>query len=115
MRWSSMARYGRSLRLNRGCNRLRILNASNSRFFNLSLSNAQAFHQIGTDQGLMAEPVSLKSMLLAPAERVDLLIDFSGAAGQQCADARWNYGHAAVSCEWRCACSEQASRETSFV
>ncbi len=32
--------------------RFRLLNASNGRFFHLSLSNGQQFFQIGTDQGL---------------------------------------------------------------
>ena len=63
--------------------RFRLLNAANSRFFALSLTNHQPFHQIGSDQGLLASPVKLTSLDLAPAERVDLLIDFSQAAGQR--------------------------------
>jgi spore coat protein A, manganese oxidase len=38
--------------------------------------------QIGTDQGLLPAPVPLTSMLIAPAERADIVIDFSEAAGQ---------------------------------
>jgi len=63
--------------------RIRLLNAANSRFFNLALSNKQAFHQIGSDQGLLSAPVELHKLTIAPAERADLLIDFSKAAGQQ--------------------------------
>jgi spore coat protein A len=63
--------------------RFRVLNAANSRFFALSLSHGQRFHQIGTDQGLLGAPVELSSLNLAPAERADLLIDFSHAAGEQ--------------------------------
>jgi len=63
--------------------RFRVLNASNSRFFQLSLTDHAPFHQIGTDQGLLAAPLKLTSLMIAPAERVDLLIDFSDAAGQQ--------------------------------
>jgi spore coat protein A len=62
--------------------RFRILNAANSRFFALSLTHSQPFHQIGTDQGLLTAPVQLTHLNLAPAERADLLIDFSQAAGQ---------------------------------
>jgi spore coat protein A len=62
--------------------RFRVLNAANSRFFALSLTEHQNFHQIGSDQGLLAAPVPLTSLLLAPAERADLLIDFSGHAGK---------------------------------
>jgi len=63
--------------------RFRVLNGSNGRFFHLSLSSGQSFHQIGTDQGLLPAPVSVERTLLAPAERADLVIDFSRAAGSQ--------------------------------
>jgi len=63
--------------------RFRLLNAANGRFFRFSLSNHQPFNQIGTDLGLLAEPVELKSTFLAPAERADLIVDFSGCAGQR--------------------------------
>lgn len=62
--------------------RLRILNAANSRFFSLALSSAQLLHVIGGDQGLLEHPVPLSSILLAPAERADILVDFSRFAGQ---------------------------------
>jgi len=62
--------------------RFRVVNASNSRFYYLSLSNGQLVHQIGTDQGLLPSPAPQKIVTLAPAERADLLVDFSGAAGQ---------------------------------
>ncbi len=62
--------------------RFRVLNAANSRFFALSLAHRAPFHQIGSDQGLLAAPVELTSLNLAPAERADLLIDFSALAGQ---------------------------------
>jgi spore coat protein A len=61
--------------------RFRVLNASNGRFFHLSLSNDQAFAQIGTDQGLLSAPVDVKSLVVAPGERVDVVIDFSGQKG----------------------------------
>lgn len=63
--------------------RFRILNAANSRFFALSLTGRAPFHQIGSDQGLLAAPVELNHLTLAPAERADLLIDFSKSAGQK--------------------------------
>lgn len=71
--------------------RFRVLNGANGRFFHLSLSNSpasssstpgnQAFHQIGTDQGLLSAPVRLERVSLAPGERADLIVDFSGASG----------------------------------
>jgi spore coat protein A, manganese oxidase len=63
--------------------RLRVLNAANSRFYALALSNRRAFRFIGSDQGLLAAPVSLDRLVLAPGERADLLIDFSDAAGEK--------------------------------
>ncbi|NYF91722.1 multicopper oxidase [Tunturiibacter empetritectus] len=62
--------------------RFRLLNTANSSFFNLSLTSRQPFHQIGSDQGLLPAPVKMSNLLIAPAERADLLIDFSQAAGQ---------------------------------
>ena len=65
--------------------RFRVLNAANSRFFHLSLSNAREFHQIGTDLGFLASPVQLKNLTLAPAERADLIVDFSRQPGERIA------------------------------
>lgn len=61
--------------------RLRILNASNARRYELALSPAPqgpAFVQIGSDGGLLEAPVNLRSVRIAPAERFDLIVDFSG-------------------------------------
>lgn len=62
--------------------RFRMVNSANSRFFRLSLSNQQPFHQIGGDQGLLPAPVELAALTFAPGERLDLLVDFSTASGQ---------------------------------
>jgi spore coat protein A, manganese oxidase len=61
--------------------RFRVLNASNGRFYRLSLSNKMPFHQIGTDQGLMRAPVSIPKIVIAPGERLDLVVDFKGCEG----------------------------------
>lgn len=69
--------------------RLRVLNGSNSRFYSLSLrmltgsALRPALHQIGTDGGFLPRPVplgtgSMAAVVLSPAERADLIIDFSG-------------------------------------
>ena len=63
--------------------RFRVLNAANSRFFALSLTGHAPFHQIGSDQGLLPGPVELNHLTIAPAERADLLVDFSKFAGQK--------------------------------
>lgn len=61
--------------------RFRILNGSNGRTYCLSLSGAIPFVQIGTDQGLLEKPVITKELVIAPAERVDVVIDFTSLAG----------------------------------
>jgi spore coat protein A len=72
--------------------RFRVLNASNARFYHLSLANKNQadnnqedapFHQIGTDQGLLSAPVPLTSLEIAPGERADLIVDFSEHRGEQ--------------------------------
>lgn len=57
--------------------RFRILNASNQRFYRMRLSSGQQFIQIGSDGGLLQRPVRLDEITIAPAERVDVIIDFS--------------------------------------
>ena len=61
--------------------RLRIVNGSNARFYRLRLSNGRTFFQIGTDQGLLSAPVEVRRLLLAPAERADVIVDFRGLRG----------------------------------
>jgi len=63
--------------------RLRILNASNGRFFHLAFSNQLEFQQIGSDQGLLAAPVTMKMLTLAPGERADVIVDFSRYSGEK--------------------------------
>ncbi|WP_335869102.1 multicopper oxidase family protein [Bacillus sp. 2205SS5-2] len=62
--------------------RFRLLNGSNARFYRLSLENRLPFFQIGTDQGFLARPVEIFELLLAPAERADVIIDFSSSVGE---------------------------------
>ena len=58
--------------------RLRILNASQFRAYNLYLSNGAALIQIGTDSGLMPKPVRRREVMLGPGERAELVVDFAG-------------------------------------
>lgn len=62
--------------------RFRVMNGSNGRFFRFSLANRAEFHQIGSDQGLLAHPVAMRHSLLAPGERADWIIDFAGMRGE---------------------------------
>jgi len=61
--------------------RFRVLNGANGRFYRLSLSPSAEIHQIGTDQGLLAAPIAVSSVQLAPGERADLVVDFSQHRG----------------------------------
>jgi spore coat protein A, manganese oxidase len=61
--------------------RFRLLNGSDSRFYDLSFGGAKVY-QIGSDQGLLDSPVRLRHVLIAPAERVDLIVDFTNVRGK---------------------------------
>jgi spore coat protein A, manganese oxidase len=63
--------------------RFRILNGANTSGFTLSLSTGQPLFQFGTDLGLLPAPVELKFLNLFPAERADVIVDFSAHAGKQ--------------------------------
>ncbi|MGH9395132.1 MAG: multicopper oxidase family protein, partial [Terriglobales bacterium] len=64
-----------SLQLEPRAYRLRLANLANGRFFRLSLAPL-TMHLIGSDQGLLAGPVAARELLLAPAERADVIVDF---------------------------------------
>ncbi|GAB3284994.1 multicopper oxidase family protein [Kineosporia babensis] len=57
--------------------RFRILNAANARRFRLRLDDGPSFVQIGSDQGLLSEPVTLERIDVAQGERFDVVVDFS--------------------------------------
>jgi len=69
--------------------RFRVLNAANSRFFRFFFSKpsadfvAFAFTVIGGDGGLLPSPVVVPSLLLGPAERADILVDFTNMDGEE--------------------------------
>jgi len=62
--------------------RLRLLNVSGFSTYNLHLSNGAPLVQIATDSGLMPKPVRRDRILLGPAERAEVIVDFAGAAGE---------------------------------
>jgi bilirubin oxidase len=57
--------------------RFRFLNGCNSRFLILKTDNGMPFYQIGGDQGFLPTPVQLNELLMAPAERADVIMDFT--------------------------------------
>jgi spore coat protein A len=63
--------------------RLRIVNGSQSRFYNLKFAEENSgrplsFTQIGAEGGLLRAPVPMAGLLIAPGERADVIIDFAG-------------------------------------
>jgi spore coat protein A, manganese oxidase len=61
--------------------RFRILNGCNARILDLDIGGASLW-QIGAEGGMWDQPVPVNELVLAPAERADVLIDFSGLSGQ---------------------------------
>lgn len=64
--------------------RLRLLNGCNARVLSVRLSDAAAMLQVANEGGLLSGPVARTSVVLAPGERAEVLVDFGGAAvGQE--------------------------------
>lgn len=61
--------------------RLRLLNASSHRVFRFGFDNNMAFHQIGSDDGLLNEPVSMTRLNLGSGERAEILVNLSALQG----------------------------------
>ena len=62
--------------------RFRILNASNFREYRFELGNGQEMIQVASESGLLPQPVRRKSIVLGPAERAEVVIDFAGRLGE---------------------------------
>jgi spore coat protein A, manganese oxidase len=60
--------------------RLRILNGCNARILTLDIGGPSLW-QIGAEGGMWDKPVPVKQLVLAPAERADVLVDFSKFPG----------------------------------
>jgi spore coat protein A len=74
------------LNVKKGKYRFRLLNGSQAREYTLRLENLAdetqliPFNLIGTDLGLISAPNPLNTIHMAPAERFDVIVDFSGFA-----------------------------------
>ena len=62
--------------------RLRLLNGSSQRVFNLGLSGNQEFYQIGSDGGLLNKPLALTRLQISPGERAEIVVNFTPFNGQ---------------------------------
>jgi len=61
--------------------RLRLLNTSPFTTYDFALSDGHPFVQIGTGNGLLPKAVVRQDILLGPAQRADVVVDFRGELG----------------------------------
>ena len=61
--------------------RFRILNGSNSRIYTFAFESGRAFKQIATDNSFLESPVALTELVLSPAERAEIVVDFTQDMG----------------------------------
>jgi FtsP/CotA-like multicopper oxidase with cupredoxin domain len=62
--------------------RWRVVNTANGRYFNLELPGHRLL-VIGWDGGLLAEPYQVDTLLVAPGERYEILVELAGAPGDR--------------------------------
>ncbi len=76
--------YGQSAILNIPAQiiRLRLLNGAGERTFNVGLTNNKEFKIIGSDGGLLNNPINSSRIRISPGERYEILVDFTGMEGQ---------------------------------
>ncbi len=67
----------------KGWLRLRLLNASNARFYDFYLESEQPFYKIATEGGFLEEPVEITHLKMAPGERNEIMIDMSSGVTQE--------------------------------
>lgn len=60
--------------------RFRLLNGSNARTYNIAFSDGRAFQQLSCDGGFLDRPLPMTVLTLAPAERCEIVVDFSDGA-----------------------------------
>jgi blue copper oxidase len=60
-----------------GLVRLRLLNAANAQNFDLRFKDQRTFQVIASDSGFLSAPVTVTKLMISPAERFEVLVDFS--------------------------------------
>lgn len=76
--------------------RLRLLNGSNARVYNLAFSDGRGFQQIATDTALQATPTHLTAIKLSPGERAEIVVNLSADMGKSLALLDSNSGASLV-------------------
>jgi blue copper oxidase len=60
--------------------RLRLLNGSNARIYDLAFHDRRPFIVIASDGGFLAQPDKIRTLRLAPGERAEILLDMSNGS-----------------------------------
>jgi blue copper oxidase len=63
--------------------RLRILNGSNARIYNLAFADNRPFHVVASDAGLLERPVEVTHLVLATGERAEIMVDLNHMQGKR--------------------------------
>jgi spore coat protein A, manganese oxidase len=66
-----------NMNVDRGQYTFKILDGSDARWYDLSLSNGMPFTVIAADGNYLRNPLTITSLTIAPGERYDVLVDFS--------------------------------------
>ncbi len=69
--------YSPILKAKRNKLRLRLVNASNARFYNLGFEDGRSFKVVASEGGFLENPVVLKRLEMGPGERYEILVDLS--------------------------------------
>lgn len=62
--------------------RFRLLNAAPERVYNIGLSNNMSFYVIASDAGLLDKPIPVTRYMMAPGERIEILVNLSALQGK---------------------------------
>ena len=73
--------------------RFRVLNGSNARVYNLGFDDDRIFQQIVSDGGFLEAPVPLSRLVLAPAERAEILVGLGNDEGRTLTLRSFNGGN----------------------
>lgn len=63
--------------------RLRLLNASNARFYRFHFAEDAPFYKIATEGGFLNQPVAITELSMAPGERNEIMVDLAGKTSLQ--------------------------------
>lgn len=73
--------------------RLRILNASNSRFYDFAFDDSRVFDVVASDGGLLAAPVRTDHVQLSPGERAEIVVRFRAGEVTSLISRHPDFGH----------------------